>query len=398
MRRGSPVLCALVLGLLTLLDASAQQDSAGVVTIPIGSEGDEVIEDILGAELAAALEDFQIEGAILAAAAPADPLTSPPNERRVTRLLSGLESEADVIAAAFYLLEESQLFVQFSLYDPASDVVLGGVLTRSRRGLTLFTSVDEAVDAFIPVVERYVEGDYLFEPPPGLVERVTIFGPQERSRVRLIDQQVGSVLGGQLLVPYTQFEVGTVAPVLVEKAGYHSFEDTVELTETRVELELPRLVPETRFDAYVYASYGFLPGFGLGGRMHITPDTFFVGLGHYRAFEPVADGQPAVRNFDTNIFAGRYILFPPGSLIRLSLSAGLGLIVTDVAGLNERDYTDFYLLLGDPSLEIHLGRLSFFLQPEVHYALGIAYNLLGRIWIRGPANIPPISLGARYSW
>jgi hypothetical protein len=272
--------------------------------------------------------------------------------------------------------------------------------------LTLFDSVSAAVSEFEPVIERYIEGGYYAEEPTGLVQSITVEGATEGAEVFFIDRLVGTIAGGDLLVPFTQFEIGTPLRVRITKDGYHDVEELYPLDEPRVTISARELNRETRFDLALQWSFGLATGLGVGARFHLVPDTTFLALDHYRTFQPKP--TPDARNvhhYDTSASIGRYFLFSYRSLVRLSLSAGFGMIVSDVDDLDGREYMDWYILVGNPTVELNLDRVSFFARPELKYALGWGYNTLGRVWIRtgyetnsGSFSILPITVGARYSW
>ncbi|HET6451112.1 MAG TPA: hypothetical protein VFI08_07355, partial [Spirochaetia bacterium] len=306
---------------------------------------------------------------------------------------------ADLIVAAFYLVEGDGLTIQFALYDPAVKVVLGGVLTRARKGLTVFASVSDAVTEFRPAVARYREGGYKVEPPSGIVQRIVVSGPQEGSRVVLVDKDFGTVSGGRLVVPYTQFLVGSSIPVRVTKEGYHPYSGTLTLSAPEMDITIPPLHRETRVDLEARWSFGFAAGAGLGARFHVVPDSLFVGLEAYRSLEPsTVWGSDVVRHYDVNARFGGYVLFPYSSFFRVYVSAGLGMIATTVEGVSGRDYTDYYVVVGDPTAEFTVAGIKIFARPDLHYALGLGYNLLGREWIRTPLGLPPLTVGVGLSW
>jgi hypothetical protein len=384
-----------------LLFAAETGRKAALLMAPLSAPTrDPLVEDILGSELATVLQNA---GLAVAAGRLAIPPGADqprlPEEQRISYLLRSVDAAGtDVIVAAFYLAQGEELIIQFALYDPAVHTMLGGVLTRARKGLTLFASVTAAVADFGPAITRYVEGGYRVEPPTGIVERIAVTGPPDGSRVVFVDREVGTIFGGNLVVPYTQFEIGTTIPVKVHKDGYHSFEGAYPLMSPQVDLRLPALSRETRFDAQLVWSFGLATGFGFGGRVHIIPDSLFLGFEHYRTVQPGTFWNTTVRHYDTNIQLGEYVIFPFNSFFRVHLAVGAGLIVTDVAGLQGRDYTDFYILAGDPTAEFTVGPVKLFFRPDLHYALGVGYNLLGRAWIRTPYGLPPLTLGVRYSW
>jgi hypothetical protein len=378
--------------------AAAPVRSAAVVEAALGQR-DELLEDILGNELEAMLagKGIKVKRRIgLPAGAEGG---KPPEEQRISRLLAGVDSGgADVVVAAFYLAQDDELTFQFALYDPAVKVVLGGTLARARRGLASFSSVLDAVGAFEPAVERYVEGAYRVEAPSGLVERILVSGPQEGSRVVIVDRDFGLVSGGRLVIPYTQYPIGTTVPVSVTKQGYHAYSRNYTLDAAQAKIAAPPLRRETRVDAGLRWSLGQAAGLGFGARFHIQPDTLFLGIEAYRYIEPASLSRRLVRHYDLGASIGRYVIFPYSSFLRIHLSIGAGLVVTDVEGIPGREYVDYYVALGDPTAEIRLGPVSIFARADLHYALGAGYNLLGRQWIRTPYGLPPITLGARLSW
>ncbi len=330
-----------------------------------------------------------------------------PDERRISTILGGVDTDAgEIVIGVFFLAAQNQLFVQFVLYDPQVNTVLGGVLTRSRQGLTVFDSVAAAIEDFRPVIERYISGEYIALERTGLVESITVEGGTEGAGVFFVNRFVGTIGGGRLFVPFTQFEIGADLRVRQEKDGYHDVETVVPLESTRVGVELRPLQRETRFDLGVHWSWGQSRGVGIAGRYHLVPDTSFVAIEHYRTLqEAPTDNARNVSFYDSNIAMGRYFFLPYSSILRFSLSLGVGAIVSDVDDLSGREYVDWYILVGSPTAEINLERLSFFVRPELKYALGLGYNVLGRVWVRtayetddGSVAVPPVTVGARYSW
>jgi hypothetical protein len=288
-----------------LFAADAGRTSALFMAPLAAGAGDPLVEDILASELGAALlsRGIAVAPRRLSLATGADQ-PKLPGEQRLSYLLRGLDAGGvSVVVAAFYLVQGDTLVIQFALYDPAVRTMLGGVLARARKGLTLFASVSEAVLQFDPAIQRYVLGGYQVEPPTGIVERIQVSGPPDGSSVVLLDREVGTIAGGTLVVPYTQFEIGSKIPVRVTKEGYHTFEGIYELSSSQVSLSLPSLRRETRLDTDLFWSFGEA-----------------------------------------------------------------------------------------------LGPVKIFFRPELHYALGVGYNLLGRTWIRTPYGLPPLTVGVRYSW
>jgi len=376
---------------------AAARRKAQVAVAALGSR-DELVESILESELGAMLdrEGVEVLGRIELRAEGRAP--EPPSEQRITMLLGGLDAKgADIIVAAFYLSRESELTFQFVLFDPEVDVVVGGTVSRARKGLAAFANIQSSVAELEPSIERYVEGAYRVEARTGFVERIVVEGARDGSRVVILDRDYGTVSGGRLVVPYTQFAIGATVPIAVSKDGYHSRSLSVTLDEQQETVVVPPLRRETRIDLGARWSLGQAAGLGFGSRFHIQPDTLFVGLEAYRYLEADSFDNRIVRHYDIGASVGRYVGFPYSSFFRVHLSVGIGMIVTDVEGIPGREYTDYYLALGDPTAELRFGRLSVFARPDIRYALGLGYNLLGRQWIRTPYGLPPITIGARMS-
>jgi hypothetical protein len=400
MRRWT-VCLALLLVAARALPAADQVRTAALFIAPLDAAAAEpLVEDILASGLTARLQASGITVAPGRLALPTgQEAPRLPDEQRVSYLLRGVDAgAASVVVAAFYLTQAETLVIQFALYDPVVHTVLGGVLTRARKGLTLFASVSAAEEEFTPAIQRYVAGGYQTEPPTGIVQRIVVTGPQEGAGVVIMNREEGRIQGGSLVIPYTQFAIGSTVPLRVYKAGYHSSETACRLDAAEVTLRVPPLRRETRFDAGLDWSFGEAIGAGAGGRIHLTADSMFLGIEGYRFLDSKSLSGVVVRHYDLNAQLGQYVIFPETSPFRLSLSLGLGVIVTDVAGLGGRDYLDWYVVAGDPTVELRLGPVCLFARPELHYALGIDYNLLGRAWIRTPYGIPPLSVGVRTSW
>ncbi|MFP4510895.1 MAG: hypothetical protein ACLFNQ_12305 [Spirochaetaceae bacterium] len=382
------------------LDDPGENRTVLVLIAPLGDTVDDVVTPRI---LRTSIEQMLVQKGLTAVAGDLSPTIDPgrvPSERRTTAILGSVDStDAGLIIGAFFLNTDGQFFVQFVLYDPTVNAPLGGVLARARQGLTVFAGVEAAVADLEPVVDRYLAGEYFAEEPEGLVESVLVRGATESADVFFIDRRVGTISGGTLLVPFVQYEIGTSLQVHAEKPGYHRIEGVFSLPARESVIELPAMVRQTQYDLGIRSSIGMGFGVGVAARLHIVPDTLFVSVEHQRLFRPA--GSPDARDvqvFDYSFAAGRYIVFDYRSRVRLHVGTGFGVTVSDVVGLEGRDYNDWYVMVGEPTVELNLGRSSFFLRPDLRYTLGIGYNTLGRIWMRTPYGIIPFSAGARFSW
>jgi hypothetical protein len=404
----------LLLLTVSLATGFAQEQSAGVVVRNLSvQEGDSGVGSLLKSRLESRLGDrgftiVEIDPDAVDGAVRIDAF-----EPRVSRAIGvDASGDAELVVAAFYRIEDDSIVIQFALLDPLVDVVLGGVLTRVRTGLTISTSIDEAIDELEPALDRYEDDSYRQDPPAGKVERVVVSGPQEGVSVQFANIEVGSVRSGQLIVPYSPFPVGTSVPVTLSKPGYHDIEFEVLLDSVRNTTQLPELHPASRFGFGLEYTLGYGLGFGAAIRTYIVADQTFVGLDHYQSIEePSLPGSRTTRHFDFALNLGQYLVFPYRSAVRFGVAGGVGLVVTDLDSAAETApesylsddalYTDFYVA-GEPFVELNLGAFKVNVRMKLHYALGIGNNLLGARWIALPSvagiPIPAISLGVLRTW
>lgn len=330
-------------------------------------------------------------------------------EPRVTTIeLTEVEQGTDLLVAAFYRSEGESIVIQFVLIDPVVDIVVGGVLSRQRAGLTISTSVDEAIGDLRPALDRWEsDRDVLRRgPPPDKVERIFVTGPQEDVRVRFAELEIGEVRGGRIFVPYSPFPVGTTVPMVLSKTGYHTRVQQVVLDEPEVETRLPRLYPASRLGLMVLWTSSYVRGGGLGIRLYAEPDVFYVLAEHYRFMNPAAGGR-ATWVTDNRLGLGLYV-GPPAAPLRGFAELGGGVILTDLeppaTGLVDDElYRDVFAGVS-VGAELNLGRWKPFLRADVDYALGFTRNnLLGNRWLSPPVTslpvpVPMISVGVQHTW
>jgi hypothetical protein len=288
------------------------------------------------------------------------------------------------------------------------DIVVGGVLSRQRAGLTISTSVDEAIGDLRPALDRWEsDRDVLRRgPPPDKVERIFVTGPQEDVRVRFAELEIGEVRGGRIFVPYSPFPVGTTVPMILSKTGYHTRVQQVVLDEPEVETRLPSLYPASRLGLMALWTTSYVRGAGVGIRLYAEPDVFYVLAEHYRFMNPSAGGR-ATWVTDNRLGLGLYV-GPPAALVRGFAELGGGVILTDLepraTGLVDDElYRDVFAGVS-VGAELNLGRWKPFIRADVDYALGFTQNnLLGNRWLSPPVTslpvpVPMISLGVQHTW
>ena len=384
---------------------------AAVITRDIG-EGE--VQETLAALLARRLRsELERRGYELSPPGPESSGRGEANDPRVTMtVLAGVPDDVDLLVAAFYRLEGEAIVVQFVLIDPVVDIVVGGVLSRRRAGLTISTSVDEAIGDLRPALDRWESDRDLLRrgAPPDKVERIFVSGRQEDVRVRFAELEVGEVRGGRIFVPYSPFPVGTTVPMILSKPGYHERTQDVFLDGPRVEAELPMLYPAATIGLSALWTSSHVRGAGVGLRYYPAADLFYVLGEHYRFVgPPLAPGAVgrAVRTADSRLAAGLYFAAPE-AFVRPFGELGGGVIVTDLeasGGLLDDDalYRDVYVGVSIGA-EINLGRWKPFARADIDYALGLTgNNLLGNRWYSPPLTallipVPMTTIGVQHTW
>ena len=318
---------------------------------------------------------------------------------RIGTLVSlDVPEDVEMVLACFYRVSGSEMLIQFTLYNPREETVLGGVLTRARTGLTVFTSVDRSVAELEEPLARYLKLRAEYKPPVGVVEKISVSSPLEDMGISFAGRDVGRISGGHLDVPYTPFPVGSQVRIELSKPGYHPEERVVALESEENQLELQPLWPQSRIGVELQWTLGQALGFGAGFRLYVVPDNTFVHLQVYRHLQPAQIAGNAVRHYDAALSIGQYLLLPYSFPVRFSLELGLGVIVNAVNAYDGPSFADLYLYLLSPSVELNLKGWSFLARPEMKYALGLPGNLLGRVWLRTPLGLPPVTLAVVRRW
>lgn len=319
---------------------------------------------------------------------------------RVQPLLAQrVPAATDLVVAAIFRIKTTAVDIQFILLDPKQKTVLGGVLSRARTGLTVFTSVDAAVNDLDPVLTRYLANRYEYRPPKGVVESITLKSGLEGEEVFFAGRDVGKVQGGVLTVPYTPFPVGSKVRVEVRKPGYHPEEAVIDLPSAQVSTSVPALRRANHFSAGANWVFGQAIGYGIAARIYGIPDWTFLELTAYRDLTPKPRSNfHDQRHYDFGASIGQYLLLSYRSTVRVSVRLGAGIIYTSLADSSTPDFTELYLNLLSPTVEVQLFGWQLYLQPQLKFTVGAGDNLLGRSWVTTSLGLPPISVGVLRSW
>ena len=322
---------------------------------------------------------------------------------RVSQLLVGaVPGDIELVVAVFYRVERTALLIQFALYDPARQTILGGVLTRARTGLTLFTTVERAVAEMAPILDQYLVTRAIQRPETDTVDSILVRGGQEDVLISFAGRDVGSVTGGELAVPYTPFSIGTRVRYDASKPGYHPVAGVAELDAAENLVSIEPLWRQNRLAVDVHWRFGQAIGLGVGTKVYFIPDVAFVALDQYRQLQPgnLGGGTGAnIWHHDVALNVGLYPrLLPPDFPVRVTIGVGVGAVFTGIEGIDAPDFVDVYFNVLSPAVEWNLNQWRLFVRPELQFALGVGSGLLGRTWVRTPFGLPPISVGVARQW
>ncbi len=306
--------------------------------------------------------------------------------------------DIDIMIATFFSLQGNALLIQFSLVDPVTDVGVGGLFTRGRAGLTLFSTVNDAVTELSSVLADYVDTRYVYVEQEGKVEEIFVESRQEQVAVFFAGREVGQISEGGLLIPYVPFQVGSNIRVEARKSGYHNWNSVVAMDSKNITMKVPALHKKHRFALQSYWTLGLTRGVGVAANFFLKPDRSYIQVYHHFHDANYTKSRYTVYNYDYGITYGHYLLVPPGGVFRFAIAFGAGVVRTTMNNTNVEDFEDFYLNLINPMFELNLGHFSFFTRAEFKYTLGIGKNLLGLTWIQTVENFPNISIGIQYKW
>jgi hypothetical protein len=311
------------------------------------------------------------------------------------------EAGARVAVSGLYLLQEEQLVMNIKIYDSETGRIVAGTFSASRVGVTLNNRINEAIDQLTPQLELFLQPAQ--EKPQDIspfVLEVTLLSPDEGMEVSIAGVEAGGrIQDGRLTLPFIPYPVGTKLLIRKTKAGYHEAEETVALTQPRMEAALRPLVPQTRYTLNATWTTGQLLGLGIGMRYYLKPDYRFLGVENYSYLQRNPNpGSVSVPHNDLGVSFGQYLFFRHDSPIRFGLATGLGLIVSTLSSPDPAWYTDFYLTLVSPWVEWNYRSWLVYLRADARYVLDVGPNLIGGDWFSIDRLGPPLTLGVARKW
>jgi hypothetical protein len=305
------------------------------------------------------------------------------------------DSGAMIAVTGYLALRDDRILLSVSAYDAATGVLVSGFQRSWRYTLAFYSAMQERVQEVLKSLEL-PSGDEasgrIRSAQGALLESITFTSPLDGMEVLLGgEKSAGVIRGGSLVYPAAGARAGE--PLLVEKRkkGFHT---AVQSAAAAAEVPLSPLAHKTWMGVDASWTLGQLAGAGAALRMYVVPDTLFLAPGLYVYAQPSAlTGGSTVLHLDFSAVAGVYLFFPPESVFRLGVSAGMGAIFTAFPFSNVPAASDLYLNVLNLWAELNLPAFSLFFREEVKYAAGIGYNLLGSGWVMVNGSFPPLTAG-----
>lgn len=291
----------------------------------------------------------------------------------------GREAQATIVVGSTALVERRELVMTFRVIDVASERLIEAAFSPTLVGVTVHNRIDEAVTDLARRLEEFLANPEERASIAPFALSVTLYGAPEGMAVSYPGgEPLGRIENGELTLPFEPYPVGS--RLLLEKThpGYHSDEETVELSSPRNSFDLEPLWKETIWAGELFWTTGQLAGLGVGVRYYLQPDYWFLAGENYfyMQLSPYENVNPVAHN-DIQAWTGRYLLFDYDSSFRMGVGAGLGLVLTRVFEAENFLFTDFYLNLLTIWLEYNTRSWTYFFRMSNKISLGIGNHLLG---------------------
>ncbi len=307
---------------------------------------------------------------------------------------------AELAVNGSYTIENEQILVSLQCWDVAAKALVSGFLRSWRFNLAFYNSLHEEITSKL-VPRTVFWGDRggssdtstgTASPSSPAVSEISFLSPNEGMEVLIEGETPAGVIeDGRLNWPAGSLAPGTKLTVTKRKTGFHTARQAIRVGP---EVRLTPLEKETRESVEVDWTLGQLIGLGCAVRGYAVPDTLFTWISGYLSLQlPSTSAGRPVFHSDLGTGVGAYVFFPPGSLIRLGVSTGIGAIVSFQPIAAAHPYADFYLNPINVWVEADIKGITFFVRQEWKYTLGLANNLLGRDWMMVVNSFPPMTIG-----
>ena len=212
-------------------------------------------------------------------------------------------------------------------------------------------------------------------------------------------EPAGRIVQGELEVPYVPFKVDSTILVRKEKEGYYPEVERVALYPGENRILLKPLQKMFKNEVGVGWTLGESLGATVEYRRYLEPDYLFFSITErlYFQYDSLPGSHPVFHN-DVSLSMGGYLFSPYNDRFRIGCSLGVGVVITSFTVSDMPVYTDYYLNLGSPFLELNYNPWAVFLILRVQYGLGMGNDFLGRGFFTIQQGGVPITIGVRRKW
>lgn len=276
-----------------------------------------------------------------------------------------------------------------------------GDLAFSVHAVTLATNLAEE----LALVPHEVLVAIPAKPDRQFVSQITFTSSLEGMEIRDSHGRFfGVIAEGILQAEFTGVEIGHDIIIEASKKGYWPGTHRVRIESSTQTINLPELVPETKFrlGAAWHANYPL--SLGARAEYYVNPDWQWLGAGAsiflqtYPGWSGKEDREILQFVLYPGLTAeiGSYVLTPPNYLVRTSLSSRLGLVTGFTMTSETRPSTDLYIQALIFGLELNIGSLVLRQESSFRWYLGLLPN---RLFSSGYANtVPRIDVVASWKW
>lgn len=313
---------------------------------------------------------------------------------RAVALADAAAIGADVAVTGFFRQTEREVLINLKVHDVAQGLVLASLLERGRPGLAFYNALPATVASLRPALEGFLDDRYVYVPSETEVREIILRSSDDGARAYLADRFVGSISEGELGVPFTPFEIGSVVVLRMTKADYHDHYADIHLDSRATVVAVRPMTPHTRVAATLFWEMDRFLGAGGGIRGYLSPDETFGEL----QLNASIDSAAGYTRTDASLVLGRYAFFAPTSPVRFYLSAGAGFLwSTPLDGSGDR-FGDWYLSIANPTIEFTVRGRRLFVGVELRYNLGVPSGYWDRTWLFIGDAIPPFIVGTMFTW
>ena len=313
----------------------------------------------------------------------------------------GQTQQANIVVATTYGIEGNRMFIHIKGFDVRTSRLAAATSETGLAGLAGFTLCEQAALRFSESLSRYRE-QYDPNEPITLEAIVSLIfqSVDEGMRISLDDREpVGEIVQGELEVPYVPFRVDSRILVRKEKGGYYPETEQVALKPGENRIQLKPLQKKFRNEVGLGWTVGEAWGGAVEYRRYLEPDYLFASITErfYLQYDSLAGSKPVLHN-DASLSIGGYLFSSYKDRFRLGLSFGVGVIITSFTVSDMPVYTDYYLNIGSPFLELNYNPWAVFLIFRTQYGLGMGNDFLGRGFFTIQQGGIPVTLGVRRKW